>query len=100
MSAPCCVDSKASRIRPVMQGLELGLLLWRVQFQMVVHQTNRSRKAGRIAGPIIAPAAIVVALGGEAVVTWLGIQAAHRVPLRVDDVQLLSLALFAYSAVP
>src|SRR5881398_1366706 len=99
MSAPCCVDSKASRIRPVMQGLEVGLLLWRVQFQMFVNQTIRSRKAGRIAGTIIAAAAIVVAWAWEAVVTWLGIQAAHRVPVRVDDVQLLSLAFLAYTAV-
>ena len=82
-----------------MQGLELGLLLWRVQFQMFVNQTIRSRKAGRIAGTVIAAAAIVVAWAWEAVVTWLGIQAAHRVPVRVDDVQLLSLAFLAYTAV-
>ena len=82
-----------------MQGLEVGLLLWRVQFQMFVNQTIRSRKAGRIAGTIIAAAAIVVAWAWEAVVTWLGIQAAHRVPVRVDDVHLLSLAFLAYTAV-
>ena len=82
-----------------MQGLEVGLLLWRVQLQMFVNQTIRSRKAGRIAGTIIAAAAIVVAWAWEAVVTWLGIQAAHRVPVRVDDVHLLSLAFLAYTAV-
>src|SRR5438874_13236896 len=66
---------------------------------MFVNQTILSRKACRIAGTIIAAAAIVVAWAWDAVVTWLGIQAAHRVPVRVDDVQLLSLAFLAYTAI-
>src|SRR5437764_13206184 len=81
-----------------MQGLEVGLLLWRAQLQMFLNQTIRSGKPGRIAGTIIAAAVIVLAWSWEAVVTWLGFQAAHRVPVRVD-VQLLSLAFLAYTGV-
>ncbi len=93
------MDLKASRLRPVKQGLDVGLLLWRVQLRMFVNQTIRSGKPGRIAGTIIAAAVIVLAWSWEAVVTWLGFQAAHRVPVRVDDVQLLSLAFLAYTGV-
>src|SRR5438445_10059991 len=85
-SAPCCVVSKASRSRPVMQGLEVGLLLWRAQLQMFLNQTIRSGKPGRIAGTIVAAAVIALAWVWEGLVTWLGIQAAHRIPVRVDDV--------------
>src|SRR5438445_10169259 len=98
-SAPCCGDSKASRLRPVMQGLEVGLLLWRAQLQMFLNQTIRSGKPGRIAGTIIAAAVIVLAWAWEAFVTWLAIQAAHRVPVLFDDLHLLSLAFLAYTAV-
>ena len=61
-----------------MQGLEVGLLLWRAQLQMFLNQTIRSGKPGRIAGTIIAAAVIVLAWAWEAFVTWLAIQAAHR----------------------
>src|SRR3989449_95988 len=82
-----------------MQGLEVGLLLWRAQLQMFLNQTIRSGKPGRIAGTIIAAAVIVLAWAWEALVTWLAIQAAHRVPVRFDDLHLLSLAFLAYTAV-
>src|SRR5438045_1868376 len=58
-----------------MQGLEVGLLLWRAQLQMFLNQTIRSGKPGRIAGTIIAAAVIVLAWAWEAFVTWLAIQA-------------------------
>ena len=82
-----------------MQGLEVGLLLWRAQLQMFLNQTIRSGKPGRIAGTIIAAAVIVLAWAWEAFVTWLAIQAAHRVPVLFDDLHLLSLAFLAYTAV-
>jgi len=82
-----------------MQGLEVGLLLWRAQLQMFLNQTIRSGKPGRIAGTIVAAAVIALAWVWEGLVTWLGIQAAHRIPVRVDDVHLLSLAFLAYTAV-
>src|SRR5438045_5053778 len=82
-----------------MQGLEVGLLLWRAQLQMFLNQTIRSGKPGRIAGTIIAAAVIVLAWAWEAFVTWLAIQAAHRVPVRFDDLHLLLLAFLAYTEV-
>src|SRR2546422_1491125 len=82
-----------------MQGLEVGLLLWRAQLQMFLNQTIRSRKPGRIAGTIIAAAVIVLAWLWEALITWLAVEAAHRVPVRVDDLHILSLAFLAYTAV-
>src|SRR5207237_8509341 len=82
-----------------MQGLEVGLRLWRAQLPMFLNQTIRSGKPGRIAGTIVAAAVIALAWVWEGLVTWLGIQAAHRIPLRVDDVHLLSLAFLAYTAV-
>src|SRR2546422_304346 len=82
-----------------MQGLEVGLLLWRAQLQMFLNQTIRSRKPGRIAGTIVAAAVIVLAWLWEALITWLAVEAAHRVPVRVDDLHLLSLAFLAYTAV-
>src|SRR5438046_7904918 len=82
-----------------MQGLEVGLLLWRAQLQMFLNQTIRSGKPGRIAGTMIAAAVLVLAWAWEAFVTWLAIEAAHRVPVRVDDLHILSLAFLAYTAV-
>src|SRR5437867_3870122 len=82
-----------------MQGLEVGLLLWRAQLQMFLNQTIRSGKAGRIAGTIIAAAVIVLAWFWEALITWLAVEAAHRVPVRVDDLHLLSLAFLVYTAI-
>ena len=51
----------ASKARPAagaLDGLGLGLLLWRVQLQMFVNQTVRSRKAGKIVGTIAGAAVI------------------------------------------
>src|SRR5947199_7197269 len=82
-----------------MQGLEVGLLLWRTQLQIFLNQTIRSRKPSRIAGTIVAAAVIVLAWLWEALITWLAVEAAHRVPVRVDDLHILSLAFLAYTAV-
>lgn len=81
------------------EGLELGLLLWRVQLQMFINQTIRSRQAGRIAGTIAGAAVILVAWSWEGYITWLGAQASHRVPVQVDTVHILSLAFLAYTGV-
>ncbi len=92
----------ASKARPgsgALEGLELGLLLWRVQLQMFINQTIRSRKAGRIAGTVAGAAVILLAWSWEGFIAWLGVQASHRVPLRVDTVHLLSLAFLAYTGV-
>jgi len=53
-----------------MQGLEVGLLLWRTQLQIFLNQTIRSRKPSRIAGTIVAAAVIVLAWLWEALITW------------------------------
>jgi hypothetical protein len=80
-------------------GLELGLLLWRAQLQMFINQTIRSGKSGRIVGTIAGAAVIVIAWSWEAIITSLGVQASHRLPLGVDPVHLLSLAFLGYTAV-
>jgi len=82
-----------------LEGLGLGLLLWRVQLQMFVNQTIRSRQAGRIAGTIAGAAVVLFAWSWEAVITWIGVLASHRVPLRLDVVHVLSLAFLAYTGV-
>jgi len=82
-----------------LEGLALGLLLWRVQLQMFLNQTIRSRQAGRIAGTIAGAAVILIAWSWEAFITWLGVLASHRVVLRIDPVQVLSLAFLAYTGV-
>ena len=92
----------ASKARPgtgAWQGLELGLLLWRVQLQMFVNQTIRSRQAGRIAATIAGASVILLAWSWEGFITWLGVQASHRVPVRIDTMHLLSLAFLAYTGV-
>jgi len=82
-----------------LEGLELGLLLWRVQLQMFINQTVRSRQAGRIAATITGAAVILLAWSWEGFITWLGVQASHRVPVRVDTVHVLSVAFLVYTGV-
>jgi hypothetical protein len=92
----------ASKARPgagALDGIRLGLLLWRVQLQMFVNQTLHSRQAGRIAGTVAGAAVILLAWSWEGFITWLGVQASHRVPVRVDTVHVLSLAFLAYTGV-
>ncbi len=92
----------ASSARPgtgALEGLGLGLLLWRVQLQMFINQTVRSRQAGRIAATITGAAVILLASSWEGFITWLGVQASHRVPVRVDTVQVLSVAFLGYTGV-
>jgi Putative ATP-binding cassette len=93
------VVSKARPGAGALEGVGLGLLLWRVQLQMFVNQTVRSRQAGRIAAAIAGAAVILFAWSWEGFITWLGVQASHRVPVRVDTVQVLSLAFLAYTGV-
>jgi ABC-2 type transport system permease protein len=92
----------ASRANPIARGaggLEVGWLLWRAQLQMFVNQTIRSRQAGRIVGAVVGVAVILFAWIWEAIITWIGVQAAHRVTVRIDTVHLLSLAFLGYTAV-
>jgi ABC-2 type transport system permease protein len=93
------VASKANPIARVAGGLEVGVLLWRTQLQMFINQTIRSRQPGRIAGTIVAAAVIIIAWTSEALTTWLAAQASHRVAVRIDTVQLLSLAFLGYTAI-
>jgi hypothetical protein len=93
------VASRANPIARVGGGLAVGLLLWRAQLQMFTNQTIRSRQAGRIVATIVGAAVIVLAWSWEAIITWLGVQAAHRAPLGIDVVHLLSLAFLGYTAV-
>lgn len=91
--------SRANPIARVAGGLEVGWLLWRAQLQMFMNQTIRSRQAGRIVATIIGAAVILLAWSWEAIITWIGVQAAHRVTARIDAVHLLSLAFLGYTAV-
>jgi hypothetical protein len=93
------VASKARTGAGAVEGLALGLLLWRVQLLMFINQTIRSRKGGRVVGTIAGAAVILLAWSWEGFITWLGVQASHRVPVRVDTVQVLSLAFLAYTGV-
>ncbi len=99
MSAPSCVASRNSPIDRVVAGLQVGLLLWRAQLKMFLNQTLRSHKPGRIAGSIVSAAVIVIAWSWEAIITWVGVQAAQRAPIQIDTVHLLSLAFLGYTGV-
>src|SRR2546423_695077 len=83
----------------IASGLYVGLLLWRTQLQMFINQTMRSRKPGRIVATVAGAAVIVLAWSWEAIITWIGVQASHRVPVSVDIAHLLSLAFLGYTAV-
>src|SRR2546423_1777256 len=83
----------------IASGLYVGLLLWRPQLQMFINQTRGSRKPGRIVATAAGAAVIVLAWSWEAIITWVGVQASHRVPVAIDFVHLLCLAFFGYTAV-
>ena len=80
-------------------ALEVGLLLWRVQLQMVINQTLRSRKAGRLVGAIAGAAVILLAWSWEVLATLAIVAVGQRGLVAVNLVDLLSLAFFAYTAV-
>jgi len=66
---------------------------------MFTNQTVRSRQAGRIAATVTGAAVILLAWSWEGFITWLGVQASHRVPVRVDTVHVLSVAFLVYTGV-
>jgi len=66
---------------------------------MFINQTVRSRQAGRIAATVTGVAVILLAWSWEGFITWLGVQASHRVPVRVDTVHVLSVAFLVYTGV-
>src|SRR5712691_13185115 len=66
---------------------------------MFINQTIRSRNAGRIAGTVAGAAVNLLAWSWEGFITWLGVEASHRMQLHVDSVHLLSLAFLAYTGV-
>ena len=82
-----------------MSGIDVGLLLWRAQLRMFINQTLRSGKPGRIVGTIAGATVIVLAWAWEALVTTVGVEAAHRFPAQIDAAHLLSLAFLGYTAV-
>src|SRR5437868_10362156 len=83
----------------MMDGLAVGLLLWRTQLRMFLNQTVRSRKPGRIVGSVAGAAIIALAWGWEGLITWAGLQASQRIVVHVETVQLLSLGFLGYTAV-
>jgi hypothetical protein len=93
------VGSKASPIARITGAIGVGLLLWRVQLQIFINQTARSRQAGRLAGTIIGAAVILLAWSWEAFATVAIVAAAQRGSFQVNTVDLLSLAFFAYTAI-
>jgi hypothetical protein len=93
------VASKTNLTAPLASGIQVGLLLWRAQLRMFINQTLRSGKPGRIVGTIVGAAVIALAWTWEALITWVGVAASHRVHLQVDTVHLLSLAFLGYTAV-
>jgi hypothetical protein len=80
-------------------ALSVGWLLWRVQLQMFINQTFRSRQAGRIAATIGGAIVILLAWSWEVTITLVFVAASHRLALRIDLVQLLGLAFFGYTAI-
>src|SRR5689334_22337132 len=86
-------------VRQLISGIDVGLLLWRAQLRMFINQTLRSGKPGRIVGTIIGAAIIVLAWGWEALITTIGVEAAHRFHASIDVEHLLSLAFLGYTAV-
>ncbi|TMD66399.1 MAG: hypothetical protein E6I84_06035 [Chloroflexi bacterium] len=83
----------------LVSGVEVGLLLWRTQLRMFVNQTVRSGKPGRIVGSVIGGAIILVAWAWEALITGVGVEAAHRFRAPVDATHLLSLGFLGYTGV-
>jgi hypothetical protein len=93
------VGSKTNRIAGLVDGLGLGVLLWRSQLRMFVNSTVRSKQPGRLAGAIFGAALVLIAWSIEGFFTWSLVEAEPRVRFNVDVVQTLSLAFTAYTAV-
>jgi hypothetical protein len=66
---------------------------------MFINQTVRSRQAGRIAASVGGAIVVLLAWSWEVTITLVFVAASHRLPLRVDLVQLLGLAFFGYTGI-
>jgi hypothetical protein len=93
------VGSKTNRVAGLIDGLGLGLLLWRAQLRMFINSTVRSQQPGRLAGTIFVSALVLIAWSIEGLFTWSLVQASPRFRFNVDVVQTLSLAFTAYTAI-
>lgn len=93
------MGSKTNRVAGVIDGLGLGLLLWRAQLRMFINSTVRSKQPGRLAGTIVGGALVLIAWSLEGLFTWSLVQASPRFHFNIDVVQTLSLAFTAYTAI-
>ncbi len=83
----------------ILDGLRLGLTLWRVQFRIFLNQTVRSGKAGRIAGFVVGVTLILfwwVNLGALALVA---VAARPRSAPTIPLATILSIAFLFYMGV-